>query len=898
VNLLDSLLDAIVRLDGDALVMHVGEKPYVVTTSEATGQFRGPLAWGQVELSSRVLTLEAVNGMLGQILPIDQRSLLDEYGATEYEVHGANDSSQRFTIIAARGGDDIWLEVRRHPKAVDVPGAVESEPRAAEVEAAIEEVEPAAPAIVSVPAAVQPTVEVGPETPAVEPAMAGPVVQLRQEAEPASYTDQAEVAVFHESAQAVEAEIPAAESVQVIEQVAKAAEVEAAVSKPADEPTVTPVASPLEPVQFSEAFTPTKVETPVQARIDDALTQPTASASPAEEEIRFTDHQLEPEHVLLTSEPDWGDDVMTEGDLSELLRASAAAVLTGARASAIEADGEPEAPYFLTAEESSLEISLDEAISLGDEIAVPAASASREEESSELPFTPDDSASAARAALLAEQEEFWRAGAPVSSKDEDLPAQSGASAEPTREYMSAWDDAAPLSIEEPAGLARESVAVNVPLPVADTSMGEAAPTKVTDEPTPILASAESQDADLPAASDEDADGDGDVVHPRPTAVIVPLSRHVRPEPPVDIRAGANTLERVLHLAAARGAATVYVVARSAPMVRIDGEFSSLEGEPAITTAVVERLTAELAPHGRDAASADAEWTIDVPEIGRVRCMTFRDHRGPGLIFRMVPQRAISADQLGLPAEVQALCSEADGLVLVAGGRGSGRSTLLTSFVDLINRTRSEHVITAETKIEFLHENRRSFISQREIQGDADAMAATVRAASREEPDVLIVEDLRTPELVTLALEGAQGGRLIFASVPAPSAVSAVERMIEMFPPERREKAQMLLAGTLRGVVSQVLLRKLRGGRVAAREVLLNTPAVANLIREGKTFQLPAALESGRRFGMMPLAESLATLVREGTVHPSHAYRKAPNREQFLAILRRDGVDTSTAERLA
>jgi len=896
VNLLDSLLDAIVRLDGDALVMHVGEKPYVVTTSEATGQFRGPLAWGQVELSTRVLTLEAVNGMLGQILPIDQRAALDEYGATEYEVRAANDSSQRFTIIAARGGDDIWLEVRRHPKAEDVPVAVESESVAAEAEPAVGAVESAAPAVVAVPAAAEPAAEeVGPETPTVEPGVAGHVTQLRQEAEAATERDQADVAILYEPAYHVGVDIPAPEPVQVIEQVAKAAEVEAAVSKPADEPPVIPVASHPQPVPSSDAFKH-EVETPLQARIDESPAQQTASASPVEQKVRFSDNQLEPGHVLLTSEPDWGDDVMTEGDLNELLRASAATIITGeTEASEMQTDGESEPPYFLTAEDSSFEISLDDAISLDDEMPAPAAS-SREGESSELPFGPDDSASATRAALLAEQEEFWGARASASSEGEDLPAPSGA-AEPPPEFMSALDEAAPLSIEEPLELARELAAVIVPSPAADTPTAEATPTTVTEEPTPILASAESKDTRPPSASDDD-EVEEEVAQPRPTAVIVPLSRHVRPEPPVDIRAGANTLERVLHLAAARGAATVYVVARSAPMVRIDGEFSSLEGEPAITTAVVERLTAELAPHGRDAASADAEWTIDVPEIGRVRCLTFRDHRGPGLIFRMVPQRAISADQLGLPAEVQALCSEADGLVLVAGGRGSGRSTLLTSFVDLINRTRSEHVITAETQIEFLHENRRSFISQREVRGDADAMTAAVRAASREEPDVLIVEDLRTPELVTLALEGAQAGRLIFASVPAPSAVSAVERMIEMFPPERREKAQMLLAGTLRGVVSQVLLRKLRGGRVAAREVLLNTLAVANLIREGKTFQLPAALESGRRFGMMPLAESLATLVREGTVHPSHAYRKAPNREQFLAILRRDGVDTSTAERLA
>jgi twitching motility protein PilT len=334
------------------------------------------------------------------------------------------------------------------------------------------------------------------------------------------------------------------------------------------------------------------------------------------------------------------------------------------------------------------------------------------------------------------------------------------------------------------------------------------------------------------------------------------------------------------------------------MARIDGEFSQLDGEPVLPPAFVERLIAELAPRARDGASAvPAEWIVDVPEIGRVRCVTFRDHRGAGVICRMMPARAISAESLGLPPEVQALCTEADGLVLVGGGRGSGRSTLLTSFVDLINRTRSDHVITVESQIEFLHENVRSFVSQRETKGDADAVAAAVRAAIREEPDVLVIEDLRTPELVWLALEAAESGSLVFGTVPSIATVSIVERVIEMFPAERREKVQASLAGSLRGVVSQVLLRKLKGGRVAAREVLLNTPSVANLILEGKTSQLHAVLDEGRRSGMISFAESLAALVRQGTVHPAHAYRKAPSRESFLTVLRRDGLDPALAERL-
>jgi twitching motility protein PilT len=234
--------------------------------------------------------------------------------------------------------------------------------------------------------------------------------------------------------------------------------------------------------------------------------------------------------------------------------------------------------------------------------------------------------------------------------------------------------------------------------------------------------------------------------------------------------------------------------------------------------------------------------------------------------------------------------------LARGGRHPAPSTLLTSFVDLVNRARSDYIVTIESQIDFVHESRRSFISQREVRGE-EAMVGAVRSACREEPDVLVIEDIRSHEVAALALEAAESGRLVFASLPGVSTASAIERLIELFPVERREKVQASLAASLRGVVSQVLLRKLRGGRVAAREVLLNTPAVASLILEGKTFQLPAAIENGRRAGMISFSDSLSALVREGVVHPSHAYRKAPSRDQLVAALQRDGVDTSIAERL-
>jgi twitching motility protein PilT len=402
----------------------------------------------------------------------------------------------------------------------------------------------------------------------------------------------------------------------------------------------------------------------------------------------------------------------------------------------------------------------------------------------------------------------------------------------------------------------------------------------------------------PAAPDDAADGADDARQ----AVVVPLSRaSSKPEPAVPYTPAPDAaLMQTLRAAAARGAATVYVVAQSKPMIRVDGEISALESEPALTAADVERLVMELVPpRRRDALqNGPVEWLCDIPEIGRVRCLTFKDHRGPGVLFRMFPARAISADHLSLTPEVQALCQQAEGLVLVTGARASGKSTLLNAFVDLINRTRSDHLITIESQIGFVHESRKSFISQRETRGDAELAATYARAALREDPDVMMIEDLKSPDFIWSALEAAESGRLVLASISAASTVGAIDRVIEAFPADRRSRARATLAGSLRGVIAQVLLRRTTGGRAVAREILLNTPAVSTTILEGKTFQLPTALESGRRLGMMPLTDSLAAQVREGTVQAEEAYRKALDRESLLSALKRDGVDTSFAERLA
>jgi len=387
--------------------------------------------------------------------------------------------------------------------------------------------------------------------------------------------------------------------------------------------------------------------------------------------------------------------------------------------------------------------------------------------------------------------------------------------------------------------------------------------------------------------------------PQP-AVVLPMGRNpIRPDAPAPLTADALAgLDRLLRLAAARGASALYLSSAARPSVRVDGDVQTIDGAPVLGPNDVESLLLTLMPERNAEAlrtGVASEWICDVPDVGRVRCLSFRDHRGPGGVFRMMPVRTVTADQLGLSREIQALAIEPEGLVLVAGPRSSGKRTLMSGFVDLINRTRRDHVITVESEINVVHERIGSFVSQREVRGSSDEMLAVARAALREDPDVLVLEEVRTAGLMSLALDAAASGQLVIGGFPAHNASGAVDRIIDLYPPEYRRQVQLSLAQNLRGVVAQVLLRKTTGGRVAAREVLLNTPAVRSALAEGKTSQLPLAIEGGRLYGMVPLNDSLVGFVQSGAVDVREAYRRAADRAGFLALLKRQGLDTSLIE---
>jgi twitching motility protein PilT len=392
--------------------------------------------------------------------------------------------------------------------------------------------------------------------------------------------------------------------------------------------------------------------------------------------------------------------------------------------------------------------------------------------------------------------------------------------------------------------------------------------------------------------------------PSQPGVVLQISRSpIRADqpPPYVPDPTLSGLERLLRVSAARGAQTLYLSSGSRPSVRVDGELQVLDAEPMHVARDVEALLLTLMParhHEALRSGAATEWFTDIDGVGRVRCMSFRDHLGPGGVFRMMPTRSISAEQLSLPRQVQALATEPEGIVLVAGPRSGGKRTLMAAFVDMMNRARRDHIISIEREINIVHERGQSFISQREIRGSDDDLLKAARAALREDPDVLVIEDLRNAELMDVALEAAASGRLVIAGFSAHNATAAIDRIIDLYAPEERQQVQIALANSLRGVIVQTLLRKVGGGRLPAREVLLNTPAVSSAIAEGKTSQLPMAIEGGRRYGMMPLNDTLVGLVQNGSVEAKEAYRRSPDRPGFLAALNRQGLDTSFVERLA
>jgi len=345
------------------------------------------------------------------------------------------------------------------------------------------------------------------------------------------------------------------------------------------------------------------------------------------------------------------------------------------------------------------------------------------------------------------------------------------------------------------------------------------------------------------------------------------------------------------------ASDLHMSVGSPPMVRHDGEMKPLSGRAILSAADTERILYPIAPERNREEFArrnDTDFAYEVPGVARFRCNFFRDRKGVGGVFRVIPSKIMTAEEMNLSKEILQLCHLPKGLVLVTGPTGSGKSTTLCALIDYINRNRTDHIITIEDPIEFVHENKKCLINQRQVGEHTDSFKDALRAALREDPDIVLVGEMRDLETVAIAIETAETGHLVFGTLHTSSAPSTVDRIIDQFPADRQGQIRVMLAESLKGVISQTLCKKIGGGRAPVLEILISTPSVANLIREAKIFQLPSIMQTGKKYGMCLMNEGFTDLVKRKVVDPKEAYAKAMDKPGLINMFKKNAIDTSWA----
>jgi twitching motility protein PilT len=349
------------------------------------------------------------------------------------------------------------------------------------------------------------------------------------------------------------------------------------------------------------------------------------------------------------------------------------------------------------------------------------------------------------------------------------------------------------------------------------------------------------------------------------------------------------------------ASDMHICVGMPPLVRHDGEIRPMPGRPVLSANDIERILMPIAPERNRQEFArrhDSDFAYEIQGLARFRANFFTDRKGMGAVFRVIPSKIITSEDMGLSKEILELCFLSKGLVLVTGPTGSGKSTTLCALIDYINRHRTDHIITIEDPIEFVHDNKQCLINQRQIGEHTDGFKDALRAALREDPDIVLVGEMRDLETVSIAIETAETGHLVFGTLHTSSAASTVDRIIDQFPADRQEQIRVMLAASLKGVISQMLCRKIGGGRVPALEVMIGTQPIANLIREAKIFQIPSIMQTSRKVGMCLMNDSFLDLVKRGIVEPSEAYAKAVDKTGLIGMFKSNNIDTSWLAREA
>jgi len=360
----------------------------------------------------------------------------------------------------------------------------------------------------------------------------------------------------------------------------------------------------------------------------------------------------------------------------------------------------------------------------------------------------------------------------------------------------------------------------------------------------------------------------------------------------------HEIDVLFQLMCQAGASDLHLSVGTPPLVRKDGIIQPLDpAAPVLDGASVARLLDPITPdrNKHDFSELhDSDFAYEIPGLARFRANIFVDRKGRGAVFRVIPSNILTAETLGLSPAILQLCRLNKGLVVVTGPTGSGKSTTLCAMIDYINRNRKDHIITIEDPIEFVHENKSCAINQREVHNHTMSFKNALRAAMREDPDIILVGEMRDLETIAIAIETAETGHLVFGTLHTTTAASTVDRIIDQFPADRQSQIRVMLSESLKGVISQTLCRKIGGGRVAALEVLIVTPAVGNLIRESKTFQIQSMMQVGKAVGMVTLNDALLDLVNKKLVAPEEAYAKAVDKAGLETALKRLGFDPQKA----
>ncbi len=342
-----------------------------------------------------------------------------------------------------------------------------------------------------------------------------------------------------------------------------------------------------------------------------------------------------------------------------------------------------------------------------------------------------------------------------------------------------------------------------------------------------------------------------------------------------------------------GASDLHMVADQQPILRIRGDMERVKFKR-MANDELRAMLYEICPEEKIKVfeeNGDVDFGYEIPGLARYRCNFFQQKFGIGAVFREIPSEIMTCEQLGLPKVIARLAHLPKGLVLVTGPTGSGKSTTLAAIVDEANKVRKDHILTIEDPIEFVHNSQKCVINHREVGTHTKSFAAALRGALREDPDIIMVGEMRDLETIALAMEAAMTGHLVFGTLHTINAMKTVDRIIEIFPASQQGQVRSTLADALKAVVSQTLFKRIDiKGRCAALEILIATPAVRNLIREGKTFQILSSMQTGKKFGMVTLDDAIMEFLEKKMISPDEAYSNCVEKAKFLKFLRKAPSD--------